>query len=174
MKLPVLITASLMALCLFSCRSHRTAATVEQDSAAIHTDTTKTVADSTDRRAAAIDTTRTAAAIESATCIEFVDGGGTVSIDTAGHVTLGGVKKIAGNISGSLMQSTGISAEAIETATHFDQSAGVGSRNEQHERRESPATPARKWYDTAFVRLGQSVLIAAILWLLFLYLRRRK
>lgn len=174
MKLPVLFTASLMALCLFSCRSHRTAATIEQSTVAIHTDTTKTVADSTEGRAAVIDTTCMATAFESATCIEFVDGGGTVSIDTAGHVTLGGVKKIAGNISGSLMQSAGISAETIETATHFDQSAGISSRSEQHDRRESPATPARKWYDTAFVRLGQSVLIAAILWLIFLYLRRRK
>lgn len=31
-----------------------------------------------------------------------------------------------------------------------------------------------KWYDTAFKRIGQAVCIAGLLWLIFLYIKRRR
>ncbi len=33
--------------------------------------------------------------------------------------------------------------------------------------------PAQKWYETALARLGLGVCIAALMWLLFLYIKRK-
>lgn len=159
---------------LLSCRTQKIVANTDRDSVLSYSDTTKAVADTASHKRTDTDTTKTAAAYEGAGVIEFVDGGGKVSIDTAGNVTFEGVKNIKGRHKGTIEQDNGVSRKSEETAAHREQSNGLKADQTRHEKRNEEKTPARKWYETTFARIGQGVCIAAILWLLFLYLKRKK
>lgn len=105
--------------------------------------------------------------------IEFVEGGGKVSIDKAGNVTFDGVKNVKGQHKGSIAQDKGVTRQVEETAGHREQLNGVKADQSQREKRTEEKTPAQKWYDTMFARIGLGVCIAALMWLLFLYLKRK-
>ncbi len=168
------IAAVGVAACLFSCRTQKAVTNTDRDSSLSYADTTKTVADSTGRKQTDTDTTKTTAAYEGAGVIEFVEGGGKVSIDKAGNVTFDGVKNIKGQRKGNIEQDKGVTWKVEEVAGHREQLSGVKADQNQREKRTEEKTPARKWYETALARLGLGVCIAALMWLLFLYLKRKK
>ncbi len=174
MKRLMLIAAAGVAVCLFSCRTQKAVTSADQSSSLSYTDTTKTVADTTGRRQTDTDTTKTAAAYEGAGIIEFVEGGGKVSIDTAGNVTFEGVKNIKGRHKGTIKQDNGISRKSEETTAHREQSNGLKADQTRQEKRTEEKAPAQKWYETTFARIGQGVCVAALMWVLFLYLKRKK
>lgn len=159
---------------LLSCRTQKIVANTDLNAAQSYVDTTKTVADTASHKQTNTDTTKNRVAYEGVGVIEFVEGGGKVSIDKAGNVTFDGVKNVKGQHKGSIAQDKGISQKTEETAGHSEQLNGVKADQSQREKRTEEKTPARKWYETTFARIGQGVCIAAILWLLFLYLKRKK
>lgn len=165
---------ALMALIMIcSCRTQKAVTATDRNSSLSYADTTKIVADTIGYKQTDTDTTKTVATYEGIGLIEFVDGGGKVSIDSAGNVTFEGVKNIKGKRKGSIAQDKGVAREVKETAGHREQLNGVKADQIQREKRTEEKTTAQRWYETAFVRLGQGVCIAALMWLLFLYLKRK-
>lgn len=173
MKRLTLIAAAGVAACLFSCRTQNAVTTTDRDSNLSYADTTKTVADTAGRKQIDTDTTKTAVNYEGVGLIEFVEGGGKVSIDSAGNVTFEGVKNIKGQRKGNIAQDKGVTRKVEEAAGHREQLNGVAADQTQREKRTEKKTPAQKWYETAFARIGLGVCIAALMWLLFLYLKRK-
>lgn len=174
MKRLLLITTVGVATCLFSCRAHKAITAIDQNSTLSYADTTKTEADTASRKQTDTDTTKTAATYEGVGVIEFIEGGGKVSIDNAGNVTFEGVKNIKGQHKGTIAQDKGISQKTEETTGHREQLNGVKANQAKHDKRKEEKAPAQKWYDTMFARIGLGVCIAALMWRLFLYLRRKK
>ena len=142
--------------CILSCRTQKAVTATDQNSTLSYADTTKIVA-----------------TYEGVGFIEFVKGGGKVSIDSAGNVTFEGVRNIKGRRKGSIAQDKGVAHEIKETAGHREQLNGVKADQTQHEKRTEEKAPAQKWYETALARLGLGVCIAALMWLLFLYIKRK-
>lgn len=173
MKRLTLIAAAGVAACLFSCRTQKAVTTTDRDSSLSYADTTKTVADTAGRKQIDTDTTKTAVNYEGVGIIEFVEGGGKVSIDSAGNVTFEGVKNIKGQRKGNIAQDKGVTRKVEEAAGHREQLNGVTADQTQREKRTEERPPAQKWYETAFARIGLGVCIAALMRLLFLYLKRK-
>lgn len=156
-----------------SCSTQKSVTNTDRNSSLSYADTTKIVADTTGYKQTDTDTTKTVATYEGIGLIEFVDGGGKVSIDSAGNVTFEGIKNIKGKHKGSIAQGKGIIRNAEETSGHREQLNGIKVDQTQREKRTEEKTPAQRWYETAFARIGQGVCIAALMWLLFLYLKRK-
>lgn len=173
MKRLTLIAAVGVAACLFSCRTQKAVTNTDRDSSLSYADTTKTVADTAGRKQTDTDTTKTAVNYEGVGVIEFVEGGGKVSIDSAGNVTFDGVKNIKCQRKGNIEQDKGVTRKVEETAGHSERLNGVQADQSQHEKRTEEKAPTRKWYETALARLGLGVCIAALMWLIFLYLKRK-
>lgn len=173
MKRLTLIIAVGAATCILSCRTQKAVTATDQKSTLSYADTTKIVADTTDRTQNDTDTTKTAATYEGVGLIEFVEGGGKVSIDSAGNITFEGVKNIKGQRKGSIAQDKGVAHEVKETTGHREQLNGVKADQTKQEKRTEEKAPAQKWYETALARLGLGVCISALMWLLFLYLKRK-
>lgn len=173
MKRLTLIATVGVAACLFSCRTHKTVTATDQSSTISFVDTTKLVSDTATHKVNTIDTTKTAATYEGGGMIEFVESGGKVNIDPSGNVTLEGVKNIKGQHKGSTAQEKGVTQQVEDTAGHREQATGVEAKQENQQKRTEEKTPAQKWHETALARLGLGVCIAALLWVLFLYLRRK-
>lgn len=173
MKRLTLIIAVGAATCILSCRTQKAVTAADRDSSLSYADTTKIVADTTGYKQTDTDTTKTVAAYEGIGLIEFVDGGGKVSIDSACNVTFEGVKNIKGKHKGSIAQDKGVAREVKETAGHREQLNGVKADQIQSEKRTEEKTTAQRWYQTAFARIGQGVCIAALMWIIFLYLKRK-
>lgn len=169
----MLITALCVVACLSSCRTHKTMTAVDQNTSQSYVDTTVTVDDTLGRRQTDIDTTRTAAAYERAGLIEFVDSGGTVTVDSSGAIIFDGVMMIRGCYGGAFTLDRGLTRQIKETAAHREQLNGISAEQSTSEKRTEEKAPAPKWYETALARLGLGVCIAALIWPLFLYLKRK-
>lgn len=159
--------------CLYSCKTHKTVTASDLNAAQSYVDTTKTVADTAGRKQTNTDTTTNRVAYEGGGVIEFVEGGGKVSIDKAGNVTFDGVRNVKGQHKGSIAQDKGVSQKTEETAGHSEQLYGVRADQAKQVKQAEEKAPAQKWYDTMFARIGLGVCIAALMWLLFLCLKRK-
>lgn len=173
MKRLTLIAAVGVAACLLSCRTQKTMTGADLNSTLSYVDTTKTVADTGIHKRIYTDTAKTAATYDGVGVIEFVEGGGKVSIDSTGIVILDGVKNIQSRHKGSFAQKKSAVKKVDEVAAHREQLSGVKVDRTQHEKYTERKEPAQKWYETALARLGLGVCIAALIWLMFLYLRRK-
>lgn len=171
MKRLMFIAAVCVAWCLYSCKTHKMVTATDQSSTIYLVDTTKLAGDTVSHKANTIDTTKTAAAFEGRNVIEFVDGGGKVNINPDGNITLEGVKNIKGQHKGNIEQDKGVSQQVEDTAGHHEQANGIQAEQNDQQKRTEEKTPAQKWYDTMFARIGLGVCIAALMWLLFLYLK---
>ena len=201
MKKAVRLLAVLMLIAsLAGCRAKKTL--IDESSTIVQVDTTKTVADnltvtqtvsgtetaSLTATHTTTHTTATAAQVEGSTVVDFVDSGGTVSIDTAGNITLTGVKSIKDDrrrqhneVKGSTQTDTETLTEAKETSrngtitnTHNEQVNGITTNEQKQSRQEKETAITRpKWYQTILAKIGCLCCIAALLLLLFLYLKRK-
>lgn len=169
----MLIAALCVVACLSSCRTHKTMTAIDHSTSQSYVDTTVTVADTLGHQETDTDTTRTAAAYESAGLIEFVDSGGTVTVDSAGNITFEGVINLWGLTNWDLTQNRGLSHEVEDASAHREQLNGIAADESRSEKRTEEKAPAPKWYETVLARLGLGVCIAALIWLLFLYLKRK-
>ncbi|WP_290100616.1 hypothetical protein [uncultured Muribaculum sp.] len=173
MKRLTLIAAVGVAACLFSCRTQKVMTSTDQNSTLSYADTTKMVADTTSRKQTDTDTTKTAITYEGVGIMEFVEGGGKVSIDSAGNVTFEGVKNIKGQHKECMAQDKGVTRKAGETAGHREQLNGVRADQAKQVKQTEEKGSTQKWYETVFARIGLGVCIAALMWLLFLYIKRK-
>ena len=172
MKQAIKIMAALvMLVCLLGCKTKK--AVIQESSTVLLTDTTKTETDSTGIVERTTDSLAIAASTAETNDIVFVDGGGTVSIDSAGRISLQGVKSIkAGKLS------TWQAKRRVEATKQADSVAvrkenGI-KRNEAKQHKEKTKTvvgPA--WYQSIPTILGCTVCLGVLLWLLFLYLKRK-
>ena len=89
-----LILIFLATLMLIGCKAKQ--AVIKETTTSSLIDTTHTVADTMGAVSNYSDTTTATKHVEQSATIEFVDGGGTVSIDMAGNITIQGLKSIKG------------------------------------------------------------------------------
>ena len=125
MKRLLLLAAVGVAGSLYSCKTHKTVTASDLNTAQSYVDTTKTVADTAGRKQTDTDTTKNRVAYEGVRVIEFVEGGGKVSIDKAGNVTFDGVKNVRGQRKGNIEQDKGVTRKVEEAAGHREQLNGV-------------------------------------------------
>lgn len=138
------------------------------------TDTTKTQTDSLTQSTTLTDTTKTTETVQQNTTIVFVPDGGTVSIDSAGNVTLTGVASITGNLKADKTQQAGVTQQSDQTEVHNTQSNGIQA-NEQTQVHKESETKVEKphWYESLMAKIGGLCCLAALLWALFMYLKRK-
>ena len=167
-----LVAFAMFCLILSGCRTKKVV--TDESSTVSLIDTTKTQTDSLTNTVTLTDTTKTTETTEQNTVIEFVAGGGTVSIDSAGNVTLTGVASITGNLKNDKTEQAGVTVHDEQTQVHNEQANGVQS-NEQTQIHHEAETVTEKprWYQTILAKIGGLCCIAALLWLLFLYLKRK-
>lgn len=157
---------------LAGCRAKKSV--IDESSTVSITDTTKVITDSLTSKQTTTDTTKTATHVEQSAVIEFVDGGGTVSVDTAGNLTFNGVKSVKGNVKADTEQIKGVNKTQENTETHNEKANGrqISKREQRHNESETKPV-ASKWYQSILANIGGLCLIAVLLWILFLYLKRK-
>lgn len=173
MKRYVLMAAAGLAVCLLSCKSKQAVVT-EQNRTVSVTDTTKVNITAATHLRTRIDTTKTAGQFEGGGMVEFVECGGTVSIDTAGNIKMDGVKNIKGNRRGSFAQDKGITQAEEVTAGHTEQLNGVTTDQTNHVKQTEEKKQGKTWYEEILISVGALCCIALLMWLLFLYLKQKK
>lgn len=161
------------AVSLFSCRSKQAIVT-ESNSAVSVTDTTKVSKDTATYLRADIDTTKTAGEFSGGGMVEFVEGGGKVSIDTAGNMTLEGVKNIKHYHKGSVTQDKGVAQAEEINAGRTEQLNGVTADRTEHIKQTDEKKQGKTWYEEIFISVGALCCIALLMWVLFLYLKQKK
>ena len=173
MKSVPIILVVIAALCVPSCGPYKRVVETDQSVDLKFVDTTKVVNDSTGHNTTLIDTTRTNVNYENSGIIEFVDGGGKVTVDNDGNITLEGVKNIKTKHKGSAVQEKGITHRSEDSVTHQERENGVEVKKNEQQKHTEECQPQTHWYEKTFNIIGQGVCIAVLMWLIFLYLRRK-
>lgn len=166
-----LIFILMAALMLIGCKAKQTV--VNETTTATLIDTTKTMTDTMRVVATHTDTTKTAQHVEQTAVFEFVDGGGTVSIDTMGNVTIQGVKAIKGSVKADRVQVKGV---ADSTSTYQAHNETANARTEttaSHTERSTKTNKAIRWYERPLIWIGSLCCIAAIIYAIFLYIHKK-
>ena len=161
------------AVSLFSCKSKQAIVT-ESNSAVSVTDTTKVSKDTANYLRADIDTTKTTGEFSGGGMVEFVEGGGKVSIDTAGNVILEGVKNIKHHHKGSVTQDKGIAQAEEINAGRTEQLNGVTADQTEHIKQTDEKKQGKTWYEEILISVGALCCIALLMWVLFMYLKQKK
>ena len=167
-----LIAFALFCLMFAGCRTKKVV--TDESSTVSLIDTTKTAADSLTATRDLTDTTKTTQTEEESGVVEFVDGGGTITIDTAGNVTLSGVKSYKGNRKAARHEERGVTIADEVSQVHNEQANGIKADESKTSHRESETKIEKPvWYQTVLAKIGGLCCIAALLWALFLYLKRK-
>lgn len=167
-----LIAFALFCLMFAGCRTKKVV--TDESSTASLIDTTKTAADSLTATRDLTDTTKTTQTGEESEVVEFVDGGGTITIDTAGNVTLSGVKSYKGNRKAARHEEKGVTIADEVSRVHSEQANGIKANESKMSHGESETKIEKPvWYQTVLAKIGGLCCIAALLWALFLYLKRK-
>lgn len=167
-QLVIILLATLM---LIGCRAKQTVINETQTASLI--DTTHTVADTMSAVSIYTDTTTATQHVEQSASIEFVDGGGTVSIDTAGNVTIKGVKTIKGVSKSDVVIQNGITERDSIQASHTDQANGITKNEAKQTNKEEKVSRAIQWWERPLIWIGALCGIAAILWVIFIYIHKK-
>ena len=163
----------LAALSLTACRATKVTTETDYTSTLTYVDTTKTEITAQQTTTLEIAICDSSASAESVSIVEFVETGGRIDIDSAGNISLSGVRHIAGRKTATaevIEKDSRLTADTDETLI---EQAAVDLREDTRATISESKTPGRQWYESLFFRIGQGVCIAALMWLLFLYLRRR-
>lgn len=173
MKHLTLIAVLTLSVCLLSCRTAKTTTDTTRDSTLSYIDTTVTRTDTSTVMQAETSTIHTALTAADTALIEFVDGGGSLTIDSTGAVTLKGIRAIRDHRH-SVLAVDGIATRSTSaTATRHERHNGLAADSTSHDRTHATVTPPPRWYDSALTRLTLAAALALILYLLYRYLRRR-
>ena len=84
-------------------------------------------------------------------------------------ITAGAFKNAFDGLDNSLRMMQGV----LSDPRRLMQEATKGMDFEQPTKRTEEKATAQKWYETTFARIGQGLCAAALMWLLFLYLKRK-
>lgn len=156
---------------LIGCKAKQNIVTENQTATLI--DTTHTETNSMSAVSTTIVTDSSGHHVEGQSLIEFVDGGGSVAIDTAGNVTINGIKSIKGKHQADSHQVKGVAKSDTVTASHTDQTNGITKNEARQGRKEEKASRAIRWYEKPLIWIGSLCCITAILWLIFIYIHKR-
>lgn len=140
-----LILIFLATLMLIGCKAKQTV--IKENDTVSLIDTTRTVADTMGAVSNYSDTTTATKHVEQSATIEFVEGGGTVSIDTAGNITIHGLKFIKGTGKADVTIKNGVDSGSVTIIQLLtDQASGRLSRTQaKWSRACSLSTVAGSW-----------------------------
>ena len=166
-----LILIFLATLMLIGCKAKQTV--IKENDTVSLIDTTGTVADTMGAVSNYSDTTTATKHVEQSATIEFVDGGGTVSIDTAGNITIQGLKSIKGTGKADVTIKNGVTNRDSISARHTDLAYGIVTRESKQRENEEKISKAVQWYERPLIWIGSLCCIAVLLYILFIYLKRK-
>lgn len=108
--------------------------------------------------------------------IEFANNGGTLTIDTLGNLRADGVKSYQHGKKAAQKKAENVTQSKDSTNTHKLQANAVQSRDNKQASREpqKQGVKALKWYQRTIYHIGFLCCVAAIIYVIFLYLRRKK
>lgn len=165
-----LIATTLAALLVLpSCRSHSSATTLRRYTTAHYTDTTRTAADTLCHLLAVVTADTAASSADRLLLVEFTDSGGTADIDSAGRLTLRGVKTLRARCHARTTQSHAASITEKTAATSTIRQNGTTADVRQQTTRTRQTQKAPAWSRAIAV----SIPLCALLLLLRRHLRRR-
>ena len=172
------ITICIYLLALFGLIGCKTQKMVSESSTSTReeTDTTKLVTDSIRVGTIRTDHRTTLTYFSDWGYIEFANNGGTLTIDTLGNLKAEGVKSYQHGKKAAQKIAENITQSEDSTNTHKLQANGVQNRDNKQANREpqKQGVKALKWYQRTIYHIGVLCCIAAIIWAVFLYIKRRK
>lgn len=177
MKKFITICIGLLALFgLIGCRTTKKVVSESSTSTREETDTTKLVTDSIHVGTIRTDYRTTLTYFSDWGYIEFANNGGTLTIDTLGNLKADGVKTYQHGKKAAQKKAEDITQSKDSTDTHKMQANGVQNRDDKQASREpqKQGTKALKWYQRTIYHIGVLCCVAAIIYAIFLYLRRKK
>lgn len=176
MKKFITICMCLLALFgLIGCKTTKKAVS-ESSTTKEETDTTKLVTDSIHVGTIKTDNRTTLTYFSDWGYIEFANNGGTLTIDTLGNMKADGVKSYQHGKKATKKKAESITHSKDSTNTHKLQANGVQSRDNKQSNRDpqKQGVKALKWYQRTIYHIGVLCCLAAIIYAIFLYLRRKK
>lgn len=175
MKKFITICMCLLALFgLIGCKTTKKA--VSESITSERTDTTKLVTDSIHKATTKQENRTTLTIYNDWGYIEFTDSGGTLTIDTLGNLKADGVKSYQHGKRAAQKKAENVTQSKDSTDTHKLQANGVQSRDNKQAVKEpqKQGVKALKWYQCTIYHIGFLCCVAAIIYAIFLYLRRKK
>lgn len=177
MKKFITICMCLLALFgLIGCKTTKKAVSESSITTREETDTTKLAADSIHVGTIKTDQRTTLTYFSDWGYIEFADNAGTLTIDTLGNLRADGVKSYQHGKKAAKKKAENITQSKDSTDTHKLQANGVQSRDNKQAKREpkKQGVKALKWYQRTIYYIWGLCCVAAIIYAIFLYLRRKK
>ena len=185
MKKFITICMCLLALFgLIGCKTTKKAVSESSTSTREETDTTKLVTDSIHVGTIRTDNRTTLTYFSDWGYIEFANSGGTLTIDTLGNLKADGVKSYQHGKKAAQKKAENVTQSKDSTDTHKLQANGVQSRDNKQANKEpqkqankepqKQGVKALKWYQRTIYHIGFLCCVAAIIYAIFLYLRRKK
>lgn len=140
------------------------------------TDTTKFVTDSIHDAVTKQENRTTLTLYNDWGYIEFADSGGTLTIDTGGYLKAEGVKSYHHGKQATQTRAENITQSKDSTDTHKLQANAIQSKDNKQAKQEPQKQGVRalKWYQRTIYHVGFLCCVAAIIYTIFLYLRRKK
>ena len=161
---------------LIGCKTTKKVVSESSTSTREETDTTKFVIDSVHVGTIRTDHRTTLTYFSDWGYIEFADNGGTLTIDTLGNLKADGVKSYQHGKKATQKKSKSVTQSKDSTDTHKLQANGVQNRDNKQANREpqKQGVKALKWYQRTIYHIGALCCVAAIIYVIFLYLQRKK
>lgn len=161
---------------LIGCKTTKKAVSESSTTTKEETDTTKLVTDSIHVGTIQTDSRTTLTYFSDWGYIEFANNGGTLTIDTLGNLKADGVKSYQHGKKATQKKTESVTQSKDSTDTHKLQANGVQSRDNKQDNRkpQKQGVKALKLYKRAIYHIGFLCCLAAIIYVIFLYLRRKK
>ena len=140
------------------------------------TDTTKLATDSIHVGTIRTDNRTTLTYFSDWGYIEFANNGGTLTIDTLGILKADGVKSYQHGKKAAQNKTESVAQRKDSTDTHKLQANGAQSRDNKQANRDpqKQGVKALKWYQRTIYHIGFLCCVAAIIYVIFLYLQRKR
>lgn len=177
MKKFITICMCLLALFgLIGCKTTKKAVSESSITTREETDTTKLATDSIHVGTIKTDNRTTLTYFSDWGYIEFANNGGTLTIDTLGNLKADGVKSYQHGKKATQKKAESITQSKDSTDTHKLQANGAQSRGNKQANKgpQKQGVKALKWYQRTIYHIGCLCCVAAIIYVIFLYLRRKK
>ena len=161
---------------LIGCKTTKKVVSESSTTTREETDATKLVTDSIHVGAIRTDNRTTLTYFSDWGYIEFANNGGTLTIDTLGILKADGVKSYQHGKKAAQNKTESVAQSKDSTDTHKLQANGAQSRDNKQANREpqKQGVKALKWYQRTIYHMGVLCCLSAIIYAIFLYLRRKK
>ena len=175
MKKFITICMCLLVLCgLIGCKT--TKKVVEEVATSERTDTTKVTTDSIHVGTIRTNQQTTLTYFSDWGYIEFTDSGGTLTIDTLGNLKADGVKSYQRGKKAAQTKAENITQSKDSATTRKLQENAIYSKDSKQAKQQpqKQGVKALKWYQRTIYHIGFLCCVAAIIYAIFLYLRRKR